>query len=57
LDALGKRDEAFAELERAYEERSYALLLMDVDPKADRLRGDPRFARLRSKVVGSPQPA
>jgi DNA-binding winged helix-turn-helix (wHTH) protein len=57
LDALGKRDEAFAELERAYEERSYALLLMDVDPKADRLRGDPRFARLRSKVFGSPQPA
>jgi tetratricopeptide (TPR) repeat protein len=51
LDALGRRDEAFQELERAYEERSYMLLLLDTDPKADSLRSDPRFTRLRDKVL------
>jgi DNA-binding winged helix-turn-helix (wHTH) protein/tetratricopeptide (TPR) repeat protein len=51
LDALGKRDEAFRELERAYEENSYALLFAGLDAKADGLRSDPRFARLQKKAL------
>jgi len=53
LDALGKRDEAFRELERAYEENSYALLFAGLDAKADGLRSDPRFARLQARVFHS----
>ena len=52
LDALGKRDEAFQELERAYEEGSYALLFAGLDAKADGLRSDPRFASLRKRALG-----
>jgi tetratricopeptide (TPR) repeat protein len=52
LDALGRRDDAIAELERAVDERSAALCLMDVDPRLDSLRGDGRFARLRRHVLG-----
>ena len=46
-DALGKREEAMQELERAYEENSSALPIMDMDPKMDSLRRDPRFEPLR----------
>lgn len=53
-DALGKRDEAFRELERAYEENSYALLFAGLDAKADGLRSDPRFALLQRKVLAAP---
>ena len=49
-DELGKRDEAFQELERAYRENSVMLSLMDVDPKLDGLRADARFAPLRDQV-------
>lgn len=49
-DALGNRNQAFAELERACQENSAALCLLDVDPKMDALRGDPRFPRLRDSV-------
>ena len=41
LDALGRRKEAFEELERAFDEKSYTLLFSRVDPRADALRGDP----------------
>jgi DNA-binding winged helix-turn-helix (wHTH) protein len=57
LDALGKREEAFAELERAVSENSATLCLMDVDLKLDPMRSDPRFASLRSRVFGSACPA
>jgi tetratricopeptide (TPR) repeat protein len=50
LDALGRRDEAFQELERAYNEGSYALVFSALDAKADGVRTDPRFASLRSRV-------
>jgi len=49
-DALGRRDAAFRELERALEENSVMFFLMDVDPKLDGLRADPRFAALRERV-------
>lgn len=45
-DALGERDAAFAELERACEEGSTALPIVNVDPRMDSLRADPRFAQL-----------
>jgi DNA-binding winged helix-turn-helix (wHTH) protein len=57
LAALGKRDRAFVELERAYREKSYTLLFADVDAKADSLRSDPRFMALRAKVFGRKQGA
>jgi DNA-binding winged helix-turn-helix (wHTH) protein len=49
-NALGRRDEAFIELERAKEQRSVALCLIDVDPKVDCFRGDSRFAVVRDAV-------
>ena len=50
LDALGRRDEAFQELDRAHEEKAYSLLYIGVDAKADPLRADPRFARFCKKA-------
>jgi len=47
LDALGRRDGAFRELERACAEGSTVLSILDNDPKMDALRTDPRFARIR----------
>jgi len=52
LDALGNRDEAFQELERAVEENSTMLYILDVDPKLDALRNDLRFRPLREKLFG-----
>ena len=46
-DALGQRNVAFEELERAREENSINLCLLDVDPKLDSLRQDLRFERFR----------
>ena len=44
--ALGHRDKAFAELERACAENAAPLYAMNVDPKLDALRGDRRVAAL-----------
>jgi len=46
-EALGRRDEAFQELERACEEGSTVLSILEVDPKMDPLRTDRRFAQIR----------
>lgn len=51
--ALGRTDDAFRELERAYKEDCPALTMLDADPKMDPLRGDPRFLILRDKLFGS----
>lgn len=48
--ALGQHDQAFEELERAIEENSAFLYSLDVDPKADGFRDDPRFARVRDTL-------
>ena len=53
LEALGRRDEAFEELDQAYEERSYALIFATLDPKADSLRSDTRFQRLHNRVFAA----
>jgi DNA-binding winged helix-turn-helix (wHTH) protein/Tfp pilus assembly protein PilF len=47
-DALGQRDAAFDELARTFEHDSVWLFSIDVDPKMDRLRADPRFERLHA---------
>lgn len=50
---LGHADDAMAELERAVEENSVWLYTLDVDPKLDLLRADPRFERIRGAVEPS----
>jgi tetratricopeptide (TPR) repeat protein len=52
LDALGHRDDAFSELERAVDENSATLYMVDVDPKLQPLRSDPRFKLLRNTMFG-----
>jgi len=47
---LGDRDKAFEWLQRAYEERSRALVFLLVEPKLDPLRPDPRFQDLLRRV-------
>jgi TolB-like protein/Tfp pilus assembly protein PilF len=47
---LDDREQAFAWLERAYQEHSYMLQLVKVHPYFDPLRGDPRFADLVRRV-------
>jgi len=50
LHALECRDAAFQELERAHEEESATLFLLDADPRMDPLRADPRFTSVRDRV-------
>ena len=54
LHSLGRKEEAFLELERAAAENSAALFVLDVDPRMDLLRIDPRFGQIRDRVfIGS----
>jgi TolB-like protein/lipoprotein NlpI len=52
--ALGEKDKSFAELNKAYENRSNQLHLLKVDPRLDPLRDDPRFQELLRRVGLSP---
>ncbi len=52
--ALGDKDAAFAQLEKAYQERSFYLMWLGIDPQLDNLRSDPRFRDLLRRV-GLPQ--
>jgi TolB-like protein/Tfp pilus assembly protein PilF len=54
LVSIGERESAVAELERAYEERDGFIILLNIDPRLDPLRGEPRFKEL-VKRVGLPQ--
>ncbi len=47
---LGNRDQAMANLEKAYEERSTLITFLPMDPEMDPLRADPRFKDLLKKV-------
>jgi serine/threonine-protein kinase len=48
--ALGEKDRAFAWLDKAYEDRSFYLTSLKVDPEMDTLRSDPRFKDLLRRV-------
>jgi len=48
--ALGKKDQAFEWLEKAYQDRSPYLTTIKVDPEVDQLRADPRFHELLKKM-------
>jgi len=47
---LGDKEQAFAWLTRAVEDRTWSMYLLRVEPMLDPLRGDPRFERLIQKV-------
>jgi len=47
---LGENDQALAELERAYGERAYRIVTLDVDSRWDAIRAEPRFQALRRAV-------
>jgi serine/threonine-protein kinase len=47
---LGDRDQAFAWLDKAYEERCDFLVYLPTDPMADPLRTDPRFPALLERL-------
>ena len=48
--ALGENDIAFKWLGTSYERHEESLLSLKVDPKADRLRSDPRFIALLKRI-------
>jgi tetratricopeptide (TPR) repeat protein len=48
--ALGRNDEEFALLERAYAERDGELGMLKVDPRLASRRSDPRYAELLKRV-------
>ena len=48
--ALGDHDEAFAWLERAFEERDRMMVSLRVHPRLDPLREDPRFTDLLRRM-------
>lgn len=50
LAAAGAPDRAFEWLEKALEERDPMMTFLEVHPRLDPLRGDPRFARLLARV-------
>ncbi|MBX7220084.1 MAG: tetratricopeptide repeat protein [Blastocatellia bacterium] len=47
---LGERDEAFAWLHKAVEERSHWIVFLAVEPRFDRLRSDSRFTDLMRRI-------
>jgi hypothetical protein len=51
---LGQNDDAFTWLNRAFDERSHWLVWLRLDPRWDRLRPDPRFANLVSRMSFPP---
>jgi eukaryotic-like serine/threonine-protein kinase len=51
---LKEKDGAFAELDKAYEARSWYVAVAGVDSKLDNLKSDPRFDKFLAKV-GIPQ--
>ncbi len=52
--ALGDKTQAFESLNKAFSERDFLLVMLNVEPMFDSLRSDPRFVEL-SRRVGLPQ--
>jgi TolB-like protein/DNA-binding winged helix-turn-helix (wHTH) protein/Tfp pilus assembly protein PilF len=53
--ALGDHDQSLAWLERSRSERCWILIYLNVDPRLDPLRSDPRFQAFQRRVGLSPQ--
>jgi tetratricopeptide (TPR) repeat protein len=49
-EGLGEKDEAFAHLEKAYQDRSGRLVWLNVDPTLESLRSDARFEDLLRRI-------
>ncbi len=47
---LGERDQAFAWLDKGYEQRAFQMQWLKIEPKWDSLRSDPRFQDLLRRV-------
>ncbi len=47
---LGRKDDAFRWLDKAYDERCEYLVYLSSEPLADPLRGDPRFSHLLNRI-------
>jgi DNA-binding winged helix-turn-helix (wHTH) protein/TolB-like protein/Tfp pilus assembly protein PilF len=47
---LGEKEQAFAFLNKAFDERSHWLVWLRLDPRWDSLRSDPRFAQLLTRL-------
>jgi TolB-like protein/DNA-binding winged helix-turn-helix (wHTH) protein/Flp pilus assembly protein TadD len=47
---LGEKDQAFAWLDKAYEQRAFQLQWIQLDPRWDNLRSDPRFQDLLRRI-------
>lgn len=54
--ALGNHDRAFEDLQRAWEQRSYQLINVLVDPCVDAIRKDPRYHDLLRRMRLQPPP-
>jgi len=52
--ALGDKNQAFAFLNKAFDERDFVLIMLKVEPMLDPLRSDPRFAEL-TRRIGLPE--
>jgi hypothetical protein len=48
--ALGDKDRALTLIEKAFDQREWAVGLLKVAPDLDPVRGDPRFAILLKKL-------
>ena len=47
---LGERDQAFKHLEQGYQDRSFFMTYLKVDPRLDSLRSDPRYTDLLRRM-------
>ena len=47
---LGEKDQAFAWLDKGYEERAFQLQWLKIEPRWDSLRSDPRFQDLMRRI-------
>ena len=48
--ALNQKDQALLDLQKAYDEKDWALMVLAVEPRLDPLRFDPRFKTLLRKM-------